>query len=159
MYFFVQTAHTCMIFALCQYGCQLSQWCGRCQVVISFRTPPHVTPVLHSIFFTGFLLPSRGSNTSCLCFALRSFLIKPRGHLPKRFGFAITLLPGTRVRSSADGHLSVQNTTLPHKLQWSALFLLPGSNYLSCTSSLSLSFFPPQWFYPISSAFESGFPD
>ena len=43
------------------------------------------------ILFTGYLL-SRGSNTICLCFALRSFLVR----LPSTFQnfFTFTLLPG-----------------------------------------------------------------
>ena len=42
--------------------------------------------------FTGFLV-SRGSNTSCLCFALTSFLIKPQSAFQNFFTF--TLLPGS----------------------------------------------------------------
>ena len=57
-----------------------------------FRTTrsAHVTHVLHSLH--GYLL-SRGSNTNCLCFALRSFLIR----LPSTFQnfFTFTLLPGS----------------------------------------------------------------
>ena len=50
------------------------------------------TSLLCFILFTDYLL-SRGSNTSCLCFALRSFLIR----LPSTFQnfFTFTLLPGS----------------------------------------------------------------
>ena len=44
------------------------------------------------ILFTGYLL-SRGSNTSCLCSALRSFLTKPSSAFQNFFTF--TLLPGS----------------------------------------------------------------
>ena len=44
------------------------------------------------ILFTGYLW-SRGLNTSCLCFALRSFLIKPSSAFQNFFTF--TLLPGS----------------------------------------------------------------
>ena len=55
-----------------------------------FQNNQMPTSLLCFILFTGYLL-SRGSNTNCLCFALRSFLIR----LPstrKNF-FTFTLLP------------------------------------------------------------------
>ena len=58
----------------------------------SFSEQPDLpTSLLCFILFTGYLL-SRGSNTNCLCFALR-FLIR----LPSTFQnfFIFTLLPGS----------------------------------------------------------------
>ena len=54
--------------------------------------PDSSTSLLCFILFTGYLL-SRGSNTSCLCFTLRLFLIR----LPSTFQnvFIFTLLPGS----------------------------------------------------------------
>ena len=59
----------------------------------SFSEQPDLpTSLLCFILFTGCLL-SRGSNTNCLCFALRSFFIR----LPSTFQnfFTFTLLPGS----------------------------------------------------------------
>ena len=57
-----------------------------------FGTSRSAHVLLCFILFTGYLL-SRGSNTNCLCFALRSFLIR----LPSTFQnfFTFTLLPGS----------------------------------------------------------------
>ena len=59
----------------------------------SFSEQPDLpTSLLCFLLFTGYLL-SRGSNTNCLCFALRSFLIR----LPSTFQnfFTFTLPPGS----------------------------------------------------------------
>ena len=59
----------------------------------SFSEQPDLpTSLLCSILFTGYLL-NRGSNTNCLCFALRSFLVM----LPSTFQnfFTFTLPPGS----------------------------------------------------------------
>ena len=59
----------------------------------SFSEQPDLpTSLLCFILFTGYLL-SRGSNINCLCFALRSFIIR----LPSIFQnfFTFTLLPGS----------------------------------------------------------------
>ena len=58
----------------------------------SSKQPDLPTSLLCFIRFTGYLL-SRGSNTNCLCFALRSFLIRPPSTFQNFFTF--TLLPGS----------------------------------------------------------------
>ena len=59
----------------------------------SFSEQPDLpTSLLCFILFTGYLL-SRGSNTNCLCFALRSFLIRLPSTVQNLFTF--TLLPGS----------------------------------------------------------------
>ena len=90
------------------------------------------------ILFTGYLL-SRGSNTSCLCSALRSFLTKPSSAFQNFFTF--TLLPG----SSALLHTPECSEYDPskHRPVVSALSLtrlqLYGTNTLFLPVMLSLS--------------------
>ena len=95
----------------------------------SFSEQPDLpTSLLCFILFTGYLL-SRGSNTNCLCFALRSFLIR----LPSTFQLLLHLYTPSRQLLSSYRHPSVQNTIFPNKVLWSVLFLLPGFGYLEPT--------------------------
>ena len=99
-------------------------------VVVTFAVslfPPMSLPCF--VLFIGYLL-SRGSNTPCLCFALRSFLNKSPSTFQSFFTF--TFLPGSSALLQTPEFL---NTTLPNKVQWSALFLLItiGSSYLKPT--------------------------
>ena len=88
--------------------CQSCLLMGPC----SFSEQPHLpTSLLCFILFIGYLL-SRGSNTSCPCFALRSFLIKPPSTFQNFFTF--TLLPSS---SAFLQTLSVQNTI---QVDWNA---------------------------------------
>ena len=91
----------------------------------SFFETPH-TSCLCFIHFTGYLL-SRASNANCLCFALRSSLIKPRStfqsvltftFLPSSFALLKTpeCLPSFRIKSSGQRSFSDQS---------------PGSNYIN----------------------------
>ena len=70
------------------------------------------TSLLCFTVFTGYRLSRESSTNSCYS-ALTSTLIRP----PLHSFMAAPLC------------LSVQNTILPNKVQWSALFLLPGSKY------------------------------
>ena len=64
----------------------------------SFSEQPDLpTSPICFILFTGYLL-SRGSNTNCLCFALRSFLIR----LPSTFQNFTFYTPSRQLRSSTD---------------------------------------------------------
>ena len=80
----------------------------------SFSEQPDLpTSLLCFILFTGCLL-SRGSNTNCLCFALRSFLMR----LPSTFQnfFTFTLLPGSsallQTPKCSEYHPSEQTTVV-----------------------------------------------
>ena len=77
-----------------------------------------------------------------ICFALTSFLIRP----PSTFHnvFIFTLLTGGS--DLLHTHPSVQNTILPNKVLWSALFLSPGSSYLEPTRCFRPSFYLCQFF-------------
>ena len=99
----------------------------------SFSEQPDLTtPLLCFILFTGYLL-SRGSNINCLCFALRSLLIR----LPSTFQnfFTFTFLPGSsallQTPECSEYHPSEQSPVV------SALSLT--RLQLSRTNSLSLS--------------------
>ena len=105
----------------------------------SFSEQPDLpTSLLCFILFTGYLL-SRGSNTNCLCFALRSFLIR----LPSTFQnvFTFTLLPGSSALlqklECSEYHPSEQSPVV------SALSLtrlqLSGTNSLFLSAVLPLS--------------------
>ena len=66
----------------------------------SYGEPPDLpTSLLCFILFTGYLL-GRGSNTSCLCVALRSFLTRSPSTFQNFFTF--TLTPSRQLRSSTD---------------------------------------------------------
>ena len=79
----------------------------------SFSNPADLpTSLLCFTVFTGYRLSRESSTNSCYS-ALTSTLIRP----PLHSFMAAPLC------------LSVQNTILPNKVQWSALFLLPGSKY------------------------------
>ena len=77
-----------------------------------------------------------------VCFALASFLIKP----PSTFHnvFIFTLLTGGS--DLLHKRPSVQNTILPNKVLWSALFLSPGSCYLEPAPCFRPSFCLCQFF-------------
>ena len=99
----------------------------------SFSEQPDLpTSLLCFILFAGYLL-SRGSNTNCLCFALRSFLIR----LPSIFQnfFTFTLLPGSsallQTPECSECHPSEQSPVVS-TLSFTRL-------QLSGTSSLSVS--------------------
>ena len=105
----------------------------------SFSEQPDVpTSLLCFILFAGYLL-SRGSNTNCLCFALRSFLIG----LPSTFQnfFTFTRLPGSsallQTPECSEYHPSEQSPVV------SALSLtrlqLSGTNSLFLSAILPLS--------------------
>ena len=99
--------------------------------------PDPPTSLLCFILFNGYLL-MRGSNTSCPCFALRSFLIKHPSTFQNFFIF--TLLPGSSVLLQTP---NVQNTILLHKV---IALSLPGSNYLEPTPCFCPSLFTCQFF-------------
>ena len=86
------------------------------------------------ILFTGYLL-NRGSNTRCLCFALRPFLIK----LPSTFQnlFTFTLLPGSSVLLLTSECSEYHPSAKPRGHACSALSLI--RLQLSGTSSLFLA--------------------
>ena len=98
--------------------------------------PNPIMSLLCFILLTGYLL-SRGSNTSCLCFALRSFLIKS----PSTFQnfFICRLLPGSsallQTPKCSEYHPSEQSPVV------SALSL--SKLQLSGTNSLFLSIVLP----------------
>ena len=105
----------------------------------SFSEQPDLpTSLLCFILFTGYPL-SRGSITNCLCFALRSFLIR----LPSTFQnfFTFTLLPGSsallQTPECSEYHPSEQSAVVSTpsltRLQ------LSGTNSLFLSASLPLS--------------------
>ena len=105
----------------------------------SFSEQPDLpTSLLCFILFTGYLL-SRGSNTNCLCFALRSFLIRLLSTFQNFFTF--TLPPGSsallQTPECSEYHPSEQRTVV------SALSLtrlhLSGTNSLFLSAILPLS--------------------
>ena len=75
--------------------------------------PDPPTSVICFILFTGYLL-SRGSNTNCLCFTLRSFIIRLPSTFQNRFTF--TLLPGSfallQTPECSEYHPSEQSTVV-----------------------------------------------
>ena len=107
------------------------------------RLKPSDSPTSFICFslFTGYP-SSRNSNTNYRCFALRSSLIKAPSTFQNFFTF--TLLSGSSVFLQTQ--LTVQNTIVPNKVQWSALFLLPGSSYLEPTPCFCPSFCLCQFF-------------
>ena len=99
----------------------------------SFSEQPDLpTSPLCFILFTGYLL-SRGSNTNLLCFKIISHQA-----LPFRTSSPLHSFPAAPLFYR---HPNVQNTILPNKVLWSALFLLPGSSYLEPTPC----FCPPSY--------------
>ena len=74
--------------------------------------PDSPTSLLFFILFTGYLL-SRGSNTSCLCFALRSFPIKLPCTFQNFFTFTLLHIPGNsallQTPECSEYHLSQQS--------------------------------------------------
>jgi len=91
--------------------------------------PDPPTSLLCFIRFVGNLL-SRGSKTSMLCFKIISL------QALSTFQNFLLSIPAAPLFCR---HPSVQIPyILPNKVQWSALFLLPGSNYLK----------PTPYFYP-----------
>ena len=91
-----------------------------------FRTTrsAHVTPIAS---FIGYLL-SRGSNTNCLCFALRSFLIRAPIYLSELLHL---YTPSRQLRSSIGTHMfRIPSFRTKFCGQRS---LLPGSSYLEPT--------------------------
>ena len=103
-----------------------------------FQNNQMPTSLLCFILFTGYLL-SRGSNTNCLCFALRSFLIRLPSTIQNFFTF--TLLPGSSALLQTH-HIQVfRIPSFKNKVQWSALSLT--RLHLSGTSSLFLSVILP----------------
>ena len=112
-------------------------------VVVTFAVsliPPLSLPCF--VLFIDYLL-SRGSNTPCLCFALRSFLNKSPSTFQSFFTFAS--LPGSSALLQTPVFL---NTILPNKVQWSAHFLLIiiGSSYLEPNPCFCLLFCLCQFF-------------
>ena len=115
---------------------------SKCQKVqnnaarLTFRTTRSAHVTLMFVLFTSYLL-SRGSNTSCLCFALRSLLIMS----PSTFQSVLTCI----LLSNSSALLQTperQNSILYQIVQWSAsLFLLPGSSYLEPTPCFCPSFY------------------
>ena len=90
----------------------------------SFSEQPDLpTSHLCFILFTGYLLRG-GLNTSCLCFALISFLIRHTSTFQNFFTF--TLPPGTSALLQTPECSEYHS----YKVLWSALFLLPGFSQL-----------------------------
>ena len=99
-------------------------------------SPPPVYTTVHFMRCAGVVVfVPMHSNTSCVCFALRSFLIRPPP-IPFRTSSPLHPFPAAPLFC---GHPSVQNAVLPNKVQWSELFVSPGSNYLEPAPS----FCPP----------------
>ena len=84
------------------------------------------TGTVDIVYFGTADLLSRGSNTSCLFFALKSFLIRPPSTFQNFFTF--TLLPASSALLQTPKW--PEFSILLHEIQWSALFLLPGSSFL-----------------------------
>ena len=110
----------------------------------SFSEQPDLPmSLLCFILFTGYLL-SRGSNTNCLCFASTvQDHFSSGSHLPFKTFSPLHSLPTALLFYR---HPGVQNTILPNKVMWSALFLLTGSSYLEPTPCFCLPFYLCQLF-------------
>ena len=96
--------------------------------------PDPPTSLLCFILFKGCLL-SRGSNVNCLCFVFRSFF-SPSPHLPYRARSPLHSFPAAPLFCR---HLSIQNTILPQKVQWSCSALSVTKLQLSGTTFLFVS--------------------
>ena len=107
-----------------------------------FRTTrsAHITPMLHSLHW----LPIEQRieyKLSLICFQIISL------RLPSTFHnfFNFTPYPFTAAPLFYR-HPSDQNTILPNKILWSALFVLPACNYMEPTPCFCPPFYPPQLF-------------
>ena len=91
--------------------------------------------MLHSLRW---LPTEQKTNLSLLCFKIIS-------HLPFRTSSPLSLHSFLAAPLFCR-HPCVQNTILPNKVQWSALFLLPGSSYLKPAPCFCLPFYLCQLF-------------
>ena len=106
-----------------------------------FRTTrsTHLTPMLHSLHW----LHIEQRIEYKFVFALLSDHFSSCSHLPFRTSSPLHSFPAAPIfyRHPAN----VQNTILPNKVLWSALFLLPGSSYLEPIPC----FCPPFYLYQL----------
>ena len=140
------------------------------------ETPDSSTSLLCLILFTGQLL-SRESNTNSRCLLQDQLCLQDQISSAFETFFVFALLPGRPALVRLDTTVMALNqlfiygstllqtlgcTSLLHEVQWSALFLLPGSNFLeaaSCFCPSVLSDFASRPFSFQTSFLQSHFPE